>query len=95
MIERHVTFNVFSDKATEFEKFFVEEYRPAMSSMAGFIKVELLRDHSEPTRYRMIIRFESIPTASAWRTSAVHQALKPKISSLYQDSSLQVFEVIA
>lgn len=95
MIERHVTFNVFSDKAKEFEKFFVEEYRPAMSAMAGFIKVELLRDHSELTQYLMVIRFDSIPAALAWRASAVHQSLKPIISSLYKDSSLQEFMVIA
>ena len=42
MIERHVTFNVYPDKGEEFEKLFVEEYRPAMAAMPGFVRVDLL-----------------------------------------------------
>jgi antibiotic biosynthesis monooxygenase (ABM) superfamily enzyme len=95
MIERHVTFNVYPDKTSEFEKLFVEEYRPAMSSMPGFIRVDLLCEQNEPTRYQMVIRFDTAESAAAWRNSAAHQALKPKIQSLYQDSTLQVYEVIA
>ena len=95
MIERHVTFNVCPDKTSEFEKLFVEEYRPAMSSMPGFIRVDLLCEQNEPTRYQMVIRFDTAESAAAWRNSAAHQALKPKIQSLYQDSTLQVYEVIA
>lgn len=95
MIERHVTFNVYSDKTDEFEKLFVAEYRPAMSSMAGFVKVELLCEQEDPTRYQMIIRFETAETAAAWRNSIAHQSLQPKIKRLYKDSTLQVYEVIA
>jgi len=95
MIERHVTFNVYPDKTSEFEKLFVEEYRPAMSSMPGFIRVDLLREQNEPSRYQMVIRFDTAESAAAWRNSAAHQALKQKIQNLYQDSTLQVYEVIA
>lgn len=95
MIERHVTFNVHADKAGEFVRLFVEEYRPAMSSTPGFVKVELLSDQEQPVRYRMVIRFETAEAAAAWRNSAAHQSLQPKIKSLYQNSELQVFEVIA
>jgi heme-degrading monooxygenase HmoA len=95
LIERHVTFNVHPDKTGEFEKLFVEEYRPAMSSMAGFIRVELLCEQEDPTRYQMVIRFETAETAAAWRNSSAHQLLQPKIKSLYKDSSLQVYEVVA
>ncbi len=95
MIERHVTFNVYPDKTSEFEKLFVEEYQPAMSSMPGFIRVDLLCEQNEPTRYQMVIRFDTAESAAAWRNSAAHQALKPKIQNLYQDSTLQVYEVIA
>ena len=31
MIERHITFNVHPDRTTDFERFFAERYRPAMS----------------------------------------------------------------
>ncbi len=95
MIERQVTFHVLPEKETEFEHFFVNEYRPAMSSMAGFIKAGLLQNQDEPSKYCMVICFDSVQSASAWRASAEHQALKPKLSSLYQDISLKVFEVVA
>ncbi len=44
MIERHVTFHVFPDKGKDFEDLFVEKYRPAMTTMPGFVRVELLRE---------------------------------------------------
>ena len=65
MIERHVTFNVVPEKTTEFEQFFMHEYRPAMSSMAGFVKVGLLRNQDQPSQYCMVICFDSTQNASA------------------------------
>jgi antibiotic biosynthesis monooxygenase (ABM) superfamily enzyme len=95
MIERHVTFNVLPDMTQEFVNLFCEDYRPAMASMPGFVKVDLLREQEDPTKYQMVIRFESMETAAAWRSSKAHQALKPKIKALYQGSTLQVYNVIA
>ncbi len=95
MIERHVTFNVLSDKTQDFEKLFSEEYRPAMVSMPGFVKVELLCEQEDPTQYQMVIRFESTETAAGWRSSEAHQALKPKIKTLYRGSTLKVYDVVA
>jgi heme-degrading monooxygenase HmoA len=95
MIERHVTFDVLSDRTADFEQFFTREYRPAMSSMAGFIKVELLREQGSSTVYQMVIRFDSIEAAAAWRASSQHQVLSPKLKALYSSSQLRVFEVIA
>jgi antibiotic biosynthesis monooxygenase (ABM) superfamily enzyme len=95
MIERHVTFNVHSNKTSEFEKLFVEEYRPAMSSMLGFVKGELLCEQGKPTSYQMVIRFETVEASAAWRNSVAHQSLQPKIKSLYKDSKLQVYDVVA
>ena len=57
LIERHVTFEVFPDKTRDFEKLFVEEYRPAMVSMPGYVKVDLLREQENPNHYQMVIRF--------------------------------------
>ena len=95
MIERHVTFNVLPDKTQEFAELFCDDYRPAMASMPGFVKVDLLCEQDDPTKYQMVIRFESTETAAAWRDSDAHQALKPKIKALYQGSTLQVYDVIA
>jgi heme-degrading monooxygenase HmoA len=95
MIERHVTFEVYPDKGAEFEELFVSAYRPAMATMPGFVKVELLRDQSSTQHYQMVIRFDSADAAGAWRDSEAHQALKPRLKALYAGSSLQVYDVIA
>jgi antibiotic biosynthesis monooxygenase (ABM) superfamily enzyme len=95
MNERHVTFKVHPDKKAEFEKMFVEEYRPAMASMPGFKRVDLLCRADEPLQYEMAIRFDSAETSAAWRSSTQHEMLKPKLKALYSDSRLQVFDVIA
>ena len=95
MIERHVIFDVLSDKTGAFEEFFVREYRPAMSHMPGFVKVELLRHLETPTQYQMLIRFETLEAAAGWRASPEHQALSPRIKELYHSSQLHVYQVIA
>ena len=95
MIERHVTFDVLPDKAEEFERLFVDEYRLAMARMPGFIKVELLREQENLAKYQMVIRFTSLEEAAAWRNSSAHQALSPKLKALYSASQLQVYEVLA
>jgi heme-degrading monooxygenase HmoA len=95
MIERHVTFNVYPDKKEQFEKVFVEDYRPAMAVMPGFVRVDLLCEPDQPNQYQMVIRFESAEAAANWRSSTAHQSLQPKIKALYSDSKLQVYEVIA
>jgi heme-degrading monooxygenase HmoA len=95
MIERHVTFSVLPDKAPEFEKFFVQHYRPGMETMQGFLKVELLREAEQACEYQMVIRFESLEAAAAWRGSTVHRSLQPQLKSLYSDSKLKVYDVIA
>ena len=95
MIERHVTFNVYPDKKVEFEELFVEAYRPAMTVMPGFVSVDLLCLPDQPNQYQMVIRFESVEAAAAWRNSAGHQLLQPKIKALYSDSKVEVYDVIA
>jgi len=95
MIERHVTFDVFPDQAGAFEQFFQEEYRPAMSKMPGFIRADLLQEQETPGRYQMVIRFESGEAAAHWRASTEHQALSPRLKSMYSESHLQVYEVVA
>ena len=95
MIERHVTFNVVSGKEKEFETLFKEEYGVAMSKQPGFVSVTLLREHGKEAVYQMVIRFQSLETAAAWRDSSDHKALSPRIKALYGESTVQVYEVIA
>lgn len=95
MIERHVTFEVMRGQEQVFEQFFTQEYRPAMSQMAGFVRVELLREQETPSSYQMTIRFDSVEAAAAWRASPAHQALSPRLKTLYSGSQVQVYDVIA
>ena len=57
MIERHVTFDVLPSKEAEFESFVDSRYRPAMSKMPGFVKLDLLCEIDVPNCFKMIIRF--------------------------------------
>jgi antibiotic biosynthesis monooxygenase (ABM) superfamily enzyme len=95
MIERHVTFNVIPGKEKDFETLFKNEYSVAMSKQLGFISVTLLKEHEKDAFYQMMIRFQSLETAAAWRDSSDHKALSPKVKALYAESTVQVYEVIA
>ncbi len=95
MIERHVTFEVIPGKESEFEALFKEEYSLAMAKQPGFLSVALLKEHGKEAVYQMVIRFQSLETALAWRESADHKTLSPKIKALYKHSSVQVYEVVA
>jgi antibiotic biosynthesis monooxygenase (ABM) superfamily enzyme len=95
MIERHVTFNVIPGKEKDFETLFKEEYSIAMSKQPGFASVVLLKEHEKEAIYQMVIRFQSFETAAAWRDSPDHKALSPRIKTLYTESTVQVYEVIA
>jgi antibiotic biosynthesis monooxygenase (ABM) superfamily enzyme len=94
MIERHVTFHVIPGKEKEFEVLFWEEYSKAMAKQPGFVSVTLLKEHEKEAIYQMAIRFQSLETAAAWRDSADHKALSPKIKALYSESTVLVYEVI-
>lgn len=95
MIERHVAFNVIPGKEGDFETLFKNEYSVAMSKQPGFVSVTLLKEHEKEAVYQMVIRFQSIETAAAWRDSDDHKTLSPKIKALYTESSVQVYELIA
>ncbi len=95
MIERHVTFEVIPGKEQAFEDLFRSSYSTAMSKQRGFVSVGLVRETEIPTRYQMVIRFQTLDDASAWRDSADHKALSPVIHALYTGSSVVVYTVVA
>ena len=95
MIERHVTFNVIPGKEKDFEALFKDAYCIAMSKQPGFVSVALLKEHDKEAVYQMMIRFQSLESAAAWRDSADHKTLSPKIKSLHKESAVQVYEVVA
>jgi antibiotic biosynthesis monooxygenase (ABM) superfamily enzyme len=65
-----------------------------MSKQPGFVSVALLKEHDKEAVYQMVIRFQSLETAAAWRDSADHKVLSPNIKALYKESTVQVYEVI-
>jgi antibiotic biosynthesis monooxygenase (ABM) superfamily enzyme len=95
MIERHVTFHVVPGKEKEFESLFTRAYGVAMSKQPGFVSVTLLKEHDKEAVYQMAIRFQSLETAAAWRDSADHKDLSPRLKALYRDSAVQVYQVVA
>jgi heme-degrading monooxygenase HmoA len=95
VIERHITFNVHSDRAAAFERFFAERYRPAMSQAPGFVRVELLRELDQPARYQMMLRWQDADAAVSWRTSPVHEALQPELMSLFSTNEITGYDVVA
>ena len=70
-------------------------HQELMATMRGFLKVELLREAQQPSQYQMVIRFESAEASAEWRGSAIHQSLQPVLKSLYSESKLQVYDVVA
>ncbi len=94
MIERHVTFDVIPGKEREFESLYAEAYRVAMSKQPGFVSLSLLKEHEKESVYQMVIRFQSLETAAAWRDSADHKALSPRLKALYRKSEVQVYQVV-
>lgn len=90
MIERHITCNIQPDRTAAFEAFFAGEYAPTMAKAPGFVKVALLRELDDPTRYQMVLRFDDAESAAGWRTSAAHQALQPALTGLYADNEIQI-----
>lgn len=95
MIERHITFNVHPDRTEAFERFFAEQYRPAMAQAPGFVRVELLREAEAPTRYQMVLRWRDGDAAVGWRTSPVHEALQPGLMALFSSNEIVAYDVVA
>jgi heme-degrading monooxygenase HmoA len=94
MIERHVTFHVLPDKEAEFEVFFKEDYAPAMAETEGFVSANLLQDQEISGDMKMVLVFETLESAAAWRASQAHENLKPRLKSLYDGSELTVYDVV-
>ena len=95
MIERHITFEVHPDMTAAFERFYADEYRPALAMSPGYVDSDLLREADSATRYQMVLRFEDADSAASWRTSRVHQALQPALAALHAGMEVQGYDVIA
>jgi quinol monooxygenase YgiN len=95
MIERQVHLDIHPEKAAEFEEFFKNEYRPAMSKSNGFVSLDLLVDPREPGHYQMAIRFNNQACSDAWRASEAHQQLSPRLKEMYVSLQVMVYEVAA
>jgi hypothetical protein len=43
----------------------------------------------------LVFRFADAEKATAWRTSAIHQALQPALKELHADMAVQAYEVVS
>lgn len=95
MIERHVTFTVFPEKPKQFERFFIDQYRPAMSKMAGFVDANLIQEMQHHDQYQMKICFESAEASDSWRDSVTHNALSSILKTFYNSITVVICNRIA
>lgn len=95
MIERHVTFDVLPERTADFERFFRDQYLPAVHKMAGLIECLLLREAENPLRYQMVFRWQTADNATAWRTSEAHQALQPELGALNSGMTIVAYGSVA
>ncbi len=95
MIERHVSFDVLPESTGQFERFFSEQYLPAVREMPGLIECLLLREADNPQHYQMVFRWQSAEAAAAWRTSATHQALQPGLNALHGGLAIVAYSSVA
>jgi heme-degrading monooxygenase HmoA len=94
MIERHLNVTVQADKAAAFEAFFAETYQPPMSETPGYRSSSLLKEAADPTKYQMVLRFESAEASTVWRESATHEALQPPLRELIDDLAVVAYEIV-
>jgi heme-degrading monooxygenase HmoA len=95
MIERHISLDVHPDRTTDFERFFVDEYRPPVLVMPGLVECVLLREADDETRYQIVFRWETAENAVAWRVSEVHQALQPAFNELHAGMTITAYVTVA
>lgn len=72
-----------------------EEYNVAMARQPCFVSVTLLKEYEKDSIYRIVIRFQSLENAAAWRGSKDHKEPSPRLKSLYTKNGVQVYDVVA
>ncbi|HSB89485.1 MAG TPA: antibiotic biosynthesis monooxygenase family protein [Anaerolineales bacterium] len=95
MIERHVVFHLQPGAAQAFDSFFQSSYGPALAHQPGFFGAELLRPQDDSETLVLVLRFSGVDAAQAWRESAKHKELSPRLKELYQSSDVRVHDVLA
>jgi len=95
MIERHVTFNLHAGLNQDFEKFMLERYLPAIKARPGAFGAWLMREMQDPSRYHLVLGFETLQSAQDWKASDSHRELSPILKTFYATSEVVVYELVA
>ena len=95
MIERHISLEAHPGRATDFERFFADQYRPPVLVMPGLIECILLREADSETRYQIVFRWATAEDAVAWRVSDTHQALQPAFNELHAGTTITAYVAVA
>jgi heme-degrading monooxygenase HmoA len=78
-IQLHVDLEVDPAKEAELLKNFRTIFRPAISKQPGFVDVKLLKTRNAPTRYRLLISFQTEEQRQKWVAADDHQRAWPTI----------------
>ena len=87
--------NVAKDQTDEFEKAFAEA-RSIISSMPGFVSLELGRDLKQSNRYVLLVRWQSLEDHTiGFRQSPEYESWKSLLHDFYEPfPSVEHFEPI-
>jgi len=91
MIVRQVSLKVPLDRQAEFAAFFRNEYREAMARQSGFLGARLLRSAESGEDLQLMLEFASEEQAAAWRASAEHNRLSPRLKEYSPVTAVRVF----
>lgn len=78
-IQLHVDLEVDPAKEAELLKNFKTVFRPAIGKQPGFVDVKLLKTRNAPTRYRLLISFQTEEQRQKWVAADDHQRAWPAI----------------
>ena len=91
MIVRQVSLKVPLDRQGDFAAFWKREYREAMLRQPGFIGARLLKSTESDEDLQLTLEFASEEQAAAWRASAEHKRLSPRLKEYSPVTAVKVF----
>jgi hypothetical protein len=81
VIVRQVTLKVPLERQPELLSFFRDEYRAAMSRQPGFLGARLLKVEGVDDELQIELEFAGEEEAKAWRATADHARLSPRLKA--------------
>ena len=94
MIQLEVKLELKPEKEQEFLDIFRDQFAPAMSKQSGFVRVSLLKQRENKSRYQIEIVFESEEKRCAWVKTKEHEDTWPKLAALIKEYFTEGYDYI-